>query len=230
MKKHSTFNAQRSTPNGGVAPLLEGSALKAVLWFFVLVAFFLITPSSGYAAETNDPIIAALRQLEQHPSIIDPCPTGKVQEIHFAILPGLLSPMSYRMSVGPDCRLTYQPIPVVGNQRWPNCFPFKERRFQKTCVLTLLTNEYQALVNLVTTNGVLQLSSPIQSHMGDNWTYGFVIVTEHGQKRVWNPNMFSEDEGHTNTPCCREIELAFRKFLKSDKWETCSESPTKMKE
>ncbi|MEI8291205.1 MAG: hypothetical protein WCH99_17190 [Verrucomicrobiota bacterium] len=225
MKKHSTFNAQRSTPNGGRVSLLEGSALNVECWFFVLIAVFLIAPGSGCAAETNDPIITALRQLEQHPSIIDPCPTGKVQEIHFAVLPGYMSPISYRMSVGPDCRLICRPILVFPYKSYPKNIPFHECR-----ILKISTNEYEALVNLVTTNGILQLSSPIQRDSGDNWTYGFVFVTEHGRKRVWNPNYFSADEEDTNTPCCREIALAFRKFLKSDKWETCSESATKMKE
>jgi len=90
---------------------------------------------------------------------------------------------------------------------YPRSLPFHESR-----VLTLSTNEYSALVNLVTTNGILELSLPIRAEMTDNWTYGFVFVTERGRKRVWNPNLFSETEEDTSNPSCREIALVFRKF------------------
>jgi len=65
-----------------------------------IIAFVLAPAASIIGAETNDPIITALRELEQNRNIVDPFPEGKVLEIHFAVLPGLLSPLSYRMSVG----------------------------------------------------------------------------------------------------------------------------------
>lgn len=52
MKKHSTFNFQRSMPNGGVRPFLRRWMLDVECWMFLLALIFLFPISSP--AQTNE--------------------------------------------------------------------------------------------------------------------------------------------------------------------------------